>query len=387
MKSRIQKQKPSAEDICMTYETEVIKETTYSTIDGRKVSEKDMQSIMNVLDRHTPLDPNDIFGRSFMCANATENIRANKWPELKTNVLMANTGAFSQYKIMSNEMLQEYAALLIKKGLMQSPDILQKLPVIDLRRNFKRTFDKEIETIGLPDVKTDDDDIMRLRQAKTDIFKPRFNDVCVRWNKNLYEHIKINTIDDDVYEITYETYIGDGDPFWMLTKRGVVTFKPKCNADWTMSCDLSIKDGVSYERILSEYLPEMKWDAKKTTMWCDIFGVAQDWKSVMGAVMKPTDETPYEDVQILFNSKESSLMRRVYGDDIYLITNHNDLDKKLDASLMTHIVTRIAATLSFIYLMLHDTAPNKVTELDNGKLKQVFDKIIVTSDKPWYYNE
>lgn len=386
MKSRIRKPKVSAENICIEC-IEEVEESTYSTIDGRTVSEKDLQNIFNVIDRHTPVDPNDIFGRSFMCINATESIRANRWPVLKTNVLAPNAGVLSQYKRLSTDMLHEYADMLISKNIMQSSAILQTLPVIDLRRHFKRTFDKDIETIHVTSVSFDDDEILRLRQAKTDIFKPQFNDVCVRWNKNLYEHIKIDTVDENVYDITYESYIGDGEPFWILSKRGTITFKLTCNADWTISCDLSIKESMSYERILSEYIPEMKWDKKKETMWCDIFGVAPDWKSVTGAVMKISDKVPYEDIQILFNNKESSLMRRIYGDDIYLVTNQDDICEKLNTTMMLYIVPRITTALSVLYICLHDKQPDKVTELDDGRLRQVFGKTVVISRKPWYYNE
>lgn len=383
MKSRITK---PIDDDSRYFESEETESETVYTIRGAKVDKKDIDAVMHILDRHASMDDCDMFGRTFVTLNTAERIRLNQWPTLKQNVLVsANTSVLSQYKKLSNEMLGAYGEMLIRKGIMLPPDgATLQLPVIDLRRNFKRDMSKDIHTISMANVDFTDDDIITLRLAKDKIFRPRFNEFLVRWNKNLYEYIKIEQ-DESGYIVTYDTYLGD-EQFWILNNHVIVSFKPTPKPDGTMACDLKVEDSIIYEELLSKYIPEMKWDNKMQCFWCDTFCLAPDWRNVRAAVMRGTEEDPYESVQLLFNNNEERIMKRIYRDSIYITTNKTELKEKMNVNMAPGVISRIIISLSLVYLFLEIKTPTKVETLSNNIIKQTFDKTIVTS-RELYHNE
>lgn len=348
---------------------------------------KDMDSLTAMFSKHTPYDPDDIFGR-IKINSTTFNKFKGRWPALQLNLAEANTDIFTRYKRLSTNMLHEYADFFIRKNLMLPTTALKTLPVIDFHKHFKTAVDDISDNSTAPEVTFTNDDMIILRSASEKLFSTRFDEFIVRLNKSLYKYFKITKSDDGEYQIKYDTYIGT-ESFWMIHTISTVCIRLKPSADKLMPCDVKIKDYMSYEQILSQYIPSMKWSAEMINLWSDLFGIPYNWKQTVASILKPNpnendDESDVERLHLIFNPKEEKLMKKIYGSDIYILRGPKNINDKMSNLVTLRLVPSVASILSAIYLFVEQGAADTSETTKDGRICETFGKTIVIADKPYH---
>lgn len=353
----------------------------------KELSQKEMDDLTAIFSRRTPYDPDDVFGR-IKINSTTFNRFKGRWPALKLNLAETNTDIFTQYKQLSTNMLHDYANLLIYKNLMLPPTALKTLPVIDFHKHFRTPIDDVADNSIAPDIAFSEDDLITLRSAGKKLFSTRFKEFIVRLNKSLYKHFKIMKSDDGEYQIRYDTYVGT-ELFWMIDTISTVCIRLKPSADKLMPCDVKIKDYMSYEQILSQYIPSMKWTAEMINFWSNLFGVPSNWKQTVASVLKPnsdknSDECDIENLHLVFNTKEEKLLKKIYGSDIYTLRGSKNINDKMSNLITLRIIPSVTTILSVIYLLVEQGKADSSETTKDGRIRETFGKTVVIADTPYH---
>lgn len=352
-----------------------------SSYSKKKITKSDADCAKTVMDRHSNVDDTDVFGRNRLPTDAPMTI-IKHLINTQPNTLMTNTDKIKltlvPYKTKTQTMLRNYANMLVRENIIRPIFDIKKYPLIDMKRLFKENITARDKRMSTPTTQFDDDEKYILRQIGKGIFDLPFDQMFVKLSDNRYIFLDIKK-DKDIFEIHEETYLTE-DNIWMMYSR--ITMRLTFPESKATKCSIKIIDGMSYEQLLSNFTNKMGWTNEQKKLWSEAFDVPLNWKDI-SIITLPNEKDDIAPMLLAHTEAEKNAFRKIYGDkNIKITRGYRETEKELLKLYVALCLPEIIQILSTIAIArTEQRRPNSIEMTPDGKCKQTFGKIIITTEK------
>lgn len=370
-------------------------------ISKASLSDNEHNTMDRLFNRHEPANDNDIFGRIDIKMLSMPKYMSKTWPSpvaLMTNPSQEYMTNF--YCGYSDRQIGQYYKVLADKHLILPSSSILSGPTIDMMYILQDTDSEKTDNSN--DSDNADDDASRIRVTFTDeeknllqkfgwkVFVPPFDKTIIHTNKYRYIYVEKKNISENSMTFRVQIYNG-AISSWLMNSALDIKMTMDTPTATGFPCHFEYENPVPYERFLSENIKLTKWTPQEKNLWTDVFDIPKSWSDVTLAELQLGKEKKSDKkyTMMLYNKTEAQLMRKIFGNDVRLISNKSDINKAASELLAKKILPEYLDTMGCIFIYLYkmqNKTPKHVVDKEKGVNAYIYENLALMSEKPFPEN-